>query len=86
MSVPPDHLPGRLGLFRFPQYLDDLLRTVSFAFHVLPFFCGKTNSLASPLFRGQVRHPKTTFQWAGGYDELDQQIKRMQMQIEEKDF
>ena len=32
------------------------------------------------------RHPKTTFQWAGGYDELDQQIKRMQMQIEEKDF
>ncbi|HZQ45464.1 MAG TPA: hypothetical protein VFC07_00510 [Verrucomicrobiae bacterium] len=32
------------------------------------------------------RYPKTTFQWTGGYDELDHQIKRMRTQIEQKDF
>jgi hypothetical protein len=32
------------------------------------------------------RFPKTTFQWTGGYDELDWQIKRMRTQIEQKDF
>ena len=31
-------------------------------------------------------YPKTTFQWTGGYDELDRQIKRMRTQIEQKDF
>jgi hypothetical protein len=55
--ITPDHRPRRFRRLSFPQNLHNLLRTVSFAFHVLPFYCSKTHSLASPLFGGQVITP-----------------------------